>query len=411
QAAAYGKPSVGFANPVIYAAAKSPGYTSDFNDITSGNNFWYLSTTSFPAVPGYDLCTGWGTPAGDNLIDLLAGVSDPLGVAPGRGFVAFGPAEGAFTASTITFSLTNSSASSLNWSLMNTSSWLNVSSYTGALAAHATGHVTVSLNTSADSLPAGTYVGGVVFSNQTSHAVRTRNFVLVAGQNLVQNGDFEEAAYELPYWAQTGGIGFFDEQPYPSYNNDFVDDGTATFYSPYSGNQFFVFGTPGTLGDISENVPTVPGQGYILSFALSDPDGNSGATAEFYADWNGNTIYSSLNPAEFDWSYLTFYLTATSTNTLLQFAARMDNLYGFWGFDDVTLTPIPSFLPNISKAGPDAVALSWNTLAGVPYQAQYTANLLSPNWENITTPAANGATLSVTNAIAGPAAFYRVIVP
>jgi len=27
----------------------------------------------FPAVPGYDLCTGWGTPVGENLINALVG--------------------------------------------------------------------------------------------------------------------------------------------------------------------------------------------------------------------------------------------------------------------------------------------------------------------------------------------------
>ena len=39
QAAAYSKPSVGFANPVIYAAGKSTSYSSYFNDIITGNNF------------------------------------------------------------------------------------------------------------------------------------------------------------------------------------------------------------------------------------------------------------------------------------------------------------------------------------------------------------------------------------
>src|SRR5208283_1727166 len=118
QAATHSYPSVGFANPVIYATGKSASYLSAFNDITTGNNFWAFSVNEFPAVSGYDLCTGWGTPAGDNLIDLLAGVGDALAVAPGKGFVAFGPAGGAFTANTLTFSLSNSSASSLNWSLV-----------------------------------------------------------------------------------------------------------------------------------------------------------------------------------------------------------------------------------------------------------------------------------------------------
>jgi subtilase family serine protease len=409
QAAAFGQSSVGFAAPAIYSAAKSPAYTSDFNDITSGNNFWEFSLTNFPAVPGYDLCTGWGTPAGDNLIDVLAGVGDALGVAPGKGFVAFGPPDGPFTASSITFSLTNSSASSLNWSLVNTSAWLTVSSSGGALASHATTRVTVNLNAAAYSLPAGTDIGGVLFSNQTSHAVRMREFVLVDGQNLVQNGDFENYPYSLPDWAQTGGIGEFDESPYPSFNYDFVDDGTYTGYFPYSGAQFMVFGTAGTLGYISQNITTVPGQTYGLSFWLANQEG--GTTTEFLVNWNTNRVYDVLNSAAYDWSNFTFYLTAASTNTLLQFGGRDDNQIGFIALDDVMLLPIPSLNPHISIAGPNTASLTWNSLAGLTYQVQYSTNLLSTNWSTLSTNTATGPTLTLTIPAISPWGFYRIAVP
>ena len=71
QAALNGKPSVGFINPVIYALAKGLAYTNSFNDVTNGNNTWSLSPTNFPAVTGYDLCTGLGTPNGTNLINAM----------------------------------------------------------------------------------------------------------------------------------------------------------------------------------------------------------------------------------------------------------------------------------------------------------------------------------------------------
>ncbi|MGD0259138.1 MAG: protease pro-enzyme activation domain-containing protein [Verrucomicrobiota bacterium] len=63
---------VGFINPPIYALAKGPLYGATFHDITVGNNTSPTSTNRFFAVPGYDLCTGWGTPSGTNLIDILA---------------------------------------------------------------------------------------------------------------------------------------------------------------------------------------------------------------------------------------------------------------------------------------------------------------------------------------------------
>lgn len=75
QATAAGKPPVGFINPAIYAIGQGSGYASCLHDITSGNNEWSSSPNKFSAVTGYDLCTGWGTPTGSNLINALAGTA------------------------------------------------------------------------------------------------------------------------------------------------------------------------------------------------------------------------------------------------------------------------------------------------------------------------------------------------
>jgi uncharacterized repeat protein (TIGR01451 family) len=69
--------SVGFINPALYAIAAGANYTNCFHDITTGNNTWSGSPNLFFAVPGYDLCTGLGTPNGTNLINALVG-SAPL---------------------------------------------------------------------------------------------------------------------------------------------------------------------------------------------------------------------------------------------------------------------------------------------------------------------------------------------
>jgi hypothetical protein len=71
QAAQRGQAPMGFINPAVYAIGKSAIYNSCFNDISVGNNFSSSSPTNFPAVAGYDLCTGWGTPNGTNLINAL----------------------------------------------------------------------------------------------------------------------------------------------------------------------------------------------------------------------------------------------------------------------------------------------------------------------------------------------------
>jgi uncharacterized repeat protein (TIGR01451 family) len=72
QAAMIGSPPVGFLNPAVYAIGESTGYTNAFRDIKTGNNTNLISPALFYAVTGYDLCTGWGTPAGKGLIDALA---------------------------------------------------------------------------------------------------------------------------------------------------------------------------------------------------------------------------------------------------------------------------------------------------------------------------------------------------
>jgi subtilase family serine protease len=74
-AAAHGRPAAGFINPAVYAIGKGAGYAADFHDITTGNNTNRTSHTNFFAVPGYDLCTGWGTPNGSNLISALVSAS------------------------------------------------------------------------------------------------------------------------------------------------------------------------------------------------------------------------------------------------------------------------------------------------------------------------------------------------
>jgi hypothetical protein len=78
QAAASGQAPVGFLNPAIYAIGKRASYTTAFHDTTTGNNFSSTSPTRFAAVAGYDLCTGWGTPNGTNLINALSAPTPSL---------------------------------------------------------------------------------------------------------------------------------------------------------------------------------------------------------------------------------------------------------------------------------------------------------------------------------------------
>ena len=72
QLAANGQNPIGFINKAIYGIGEESAYASDFHDITTGNNTWSGSPNKFYAVAGYDLCTGWGTPKGQALINDLS---------------------------------------------------------------------------------------------------------------------------------------------------------------------------------------------------------------------------------------------------------------------------------------------------------------------------------------------------
>ena len=74
QAVANGKGTVGFINPALYNLWVAAHSSSVFHDITSGSNPPTAGGgNGFSAVAGYDLVTGWGSPAGTALIDQLAG--------------------------------------------------------------------------------------------------------------------------------------------------------------------------------------------------------------------------------------------------------------------------------------------------------------------------------------------------
>jgi len=186
QAAANGKPPVGFLNPAIYLVGKGAGYTLAFHDITTGNNIGTNTAPRYPAVAGYDLCTGWGTPAGSNLINAVVAPVDYLHVSPDSGFMAVTPYGTPFSPTNITFTLTNTSAGPINWRLSNTSLWLTASSSAGVLTTDAPAtNVTISLDTASTSnLSAGTYYANLWFSNQNTALVQARLFTItVSGAN------------------------------------------------------------------------------------------------------------------------------------------------------------------------------------------------------------------------------------
>jgi len=187
QAAALGAASVGLINAPVYAIGAGSGYAQAFNDITKGDNTWSGSPSQFYAVGGYDLCTGWGTPAGQNLIDALVGqggstasTTNFLGIVSSPQLAAAGAVGGPFTPSTAVITLTNSGSAPLTWALTNpkTVTWLNVSPTNGTLAPQAVTNLTIRFTAATTNLALGKYSASFNFTNSTAPAVQTVSFQL-----------------------------------------------------------------------------------------------------------------------------------------------------------------------------------------------------------------------------------------
>jgi len=72
QLAAQGHASAGFINPTLYGLAAGSAFPFCYHDVTSGSNVWTSSPSLFFAYTNYDLCTGFGSMNGTNLINALA---------------------------------------------------------------------------------------------------------------------------------------------------------------------------------------------------------------------------------------------------------------------------------------------------------------------------------------------------
>jgi len=121
QAVAHGQPTLGFINPAVYNLGKGAYYTSAFHDVSSGNNTNQNSPTLFFAVSGYDLCTGWGTPAGSNFINALAPFPPTITLQPSN--------QTALVGATVSFQVAASGSQPLSYQW-----WFNGATLAGATA-------------------------------------------------------------------------------------------------------------------------------------------------------------------------------------------------------------------------------------------------------------------------------------
>jgi subtilase family serine protease len=402
QAVNSGRPSVGFLNPALYAIGKGPNYTFNFHDVTSGNNQKSGSGPNFPAVAGFDLCSGWGSPNGMSLITALA-TPDALGIVPGAGFNSSGLVGGPFIPASQNFSLTNSGGSSLNWSVIGLPSWLSASPGSGSLASGATTSMSVSLTPTANLLSPGTYTASAVFSNATSGLTQPRAFSLTVSPNeLIQNGGFETG--DFTGWSLTGDL------TYVAVDFASTINGT-TPVTPHSGDYLAYLSTFGSPDTLSQTLTTSANQLYLLSFWANGSDGMLPNSLQ--VNWNGSTVTNITNLPAFPisgWINFHFLVSATGPSTILRYVFQDDPSWIL--LDDVSVQPVPPPAFQSATQSGGLLNFTWSTMPGVGYQIQYRTNLTQSGWVNLGgVTHATGPTLSASDSI-GPDSkrFYRIAV-
>lgn len=177
-----------------------------------------------------------------------------------------------------------------------------------------------------------------------SYGLVTAAALLLGGgahANIVSNAGFETG--DFTGWTQTGDTTF-----------NGVQCPGAGFVQ--SGNCDAFFGPVGTLGGITQNLSTVAGTFYDISFWL-DPDGAN--PSQFIFNWDGGAAELSLsNMPDTGFVEYNFHLLASSATTSLSFSFRDDA--GFIFLDTVTVNAATTSVPE-----PTTLALAGLAILGL----------------------------------------------
>jgi hypothetical protein len=136
----------------------------------------------------------------------------------------------------------------------------------------------------------------------------------------IQNGGFETG--DFTGWTQSGNTDWTLVRATPAF--------------VHSGAYGAAMGPVGALGYLSQTFPTTPGNSYLVSFWLYSQYQDGAPTNEFLVNWNGSNLWDGTNVAAFDWTSLQFVVTASDSNSTLQFGFRNDP--SNFGLDDIAVS-------------------------------------------------------------------------
>ncbi len=102
---------------------------------------------------------------------------------------------------------------------------------------------------------------------------------------------------------------------------------------PHSGNYAAYFGALFERDDIYQNVPTIPGHSYRISYWVAN---DGGGTTEIRSSWGGKVLEDLFPNNAFAYQQHTFDVMATSTSTQFRIGGYQGSAY--WYLDDVSVT-------------------------------------------------------------------------
>ena len=230
----------------------------------------------------------------------------------------------------------------------------------------------------------------VLLTNAYGSAVSSPALLTVLPASILQNGSFETGNFSD--WTLSGNT-----------NDTVVVESSAYTYAGAFGVQSGALDSPVS---ISQALATAPGQAYLISCWVSNPEGAT--PNEFLVTWNGSSLVNVTNIIATNWINLQATGVATGASSILAFVLQ-DNP-GYLGLDDISVSPLPqpSFLT--ANSAPGAIVFNWSALPGFGYQLQYTSDLGSGNWSNLggAMTASNGV-LATTDSLTNSQRFYRLL--
>ena len=408
QGAAAGKPRVGFLNPLIYAIGKGLNHATDLHDITLGNN------SGFAAISGYDLATGWGTPAGQHLIDdLTASLGLPaFTLAASQATLSI--KQGSSGASTITVGPQNGFSGSVSLAASGLPSGVT----TSFSPASTTGASTLTLTASASSV-AGTSTITVTGTSGTLSStaaialtVTAPSFTLAAAPASLSVKPGSSGASTITVGPQNGFSGSV------SLAASGLPSGVTASFSPASTtgastltltasalaatgiSTITVTGTSGTLKSTATIALTIAAPSFALSASpasLSIPQGSSGASTITVGPLSGFSGSVSLAasglPSGVTASFSPASTTGASTLTLAASASAVT------GASTVTVTGVSGTLKSTATIALTITAPPNFTLSASP--ASLSVAQGSSGVSTITGTALNGFNGNVSVAASG----------